>query len=168
MNEKIGGGSVAAAHDNTQYPAVNVAYDFVLPSYELLTTRLEAADTRLTTLLTIASSFALGVPLFAQAVRPHIPFRSLLFFAAMGFILVAAALGVIGLLSGRIKISDPTILYQKFLHKSEWAFKKDMIYFAGEHFHINAQTLEKKWKFTIWMTFMMLFSVFAFVLWISR
>jgi hypothetical protein len=46
-----------------EWPGVRAAYDFVIPSYALLISRFEAADTRLTTLLTLTASLTLGGPL---------------------------------------------------------------------------------------------------------
>ena len=59
-----------------KWPAVDRAYDFVLPSYQLLATRFEAADTRISALLTLTSTLTIAVPIFAKNVQPGISFAS--------------------------------------------------------------------------------------------
>ena len=51
-----------------EYPSVGLAYGFVQPSYQLLVSRFEAADTRLTALLTVVIGVTTAVPVFAKAV----------------------------------------------------------------------------------------------------
>jgi hypothetical protein len=52
------------------WPSVETAYHFVLPSYQMMVSRFDAADTRLTALLTMTSSLTLGAPILARAVDP--------------------------------------------------------------------------------------------------
>jgi hypothetical protein len=114
------------------YPAVDTAYDFVLPSYQLLTTRFEAADTRLTTLLTFASTVTLAAPIFGKTVQPDIGFAAPAFVCGIVCFVVAAVIGVIGRVSGNLVLPDPMVIYEKSLHRSEWEFKKNQICYAGE------------------------------------
>jgi hypothetical protein len=62
--------------DLAAWPSIGEAYTFVVPSYTWLLSRLEAADNRLTALLTVLTTLTLGVPVFARAVRPDIAFRA--------------------------------------------------------------------------------------------
>ena len=158
---------VAGQSEQEQFPAVEVAYDFVVPSYQLMTSRFEAADTRLTTLLTIVSSLALGVPLFTQSVNENISYASPLFILAMVFAIAAAVIGVVGRVRGRIMLCNPGVLYDKGLKESAWEFKKNALYFAGQHFTANKQAIDDKGKLTRYMTVAMLLSVLAFILWIA-
>lgn len=80
----------------TNYPSVELAYDFVLPSYQMLATRFEAADTRVTSFLTLVASVTLAAPLFAKTVRPDSQFSSPLFIAGVICFLGAIAVGVWG------------------------------------------------------------------------
>lgn len=56
--------------DEERWPAVRRAYDFVLPSYQMLASRFEAADTRLTVIMNLAATLTLGAPLLAKSIRP--------------------------------------------------------------------------------------------------
>ncbi len=99
--------SVEILPEQQQFPAVDAAYDFVQPSYQLMTNRFEAADTRLTTLLTMASSLALGVPLFARSVNEAVSYTSLFFLAAMVFSVLAVVIGVVGRNQGTYRALQP-------------------------------------------------------------
>lgn len=151
-----------------QWPAVDAAYSFVLPSYQLLVGRFEAADTRLTSLLTLSSTLTLAAPLFAKSVQPTISFRSPFFVFAMAVFLLAAIVGILGRVAGTLALPDPMIMYEKSLHCSEWEFKKNQIYFAGEHFDYNVQAVRKKGNVAICVTIMLLLEIVAFVIWIIK
>ena len=142
-----------------------MAYDFVLPSYQFMVGRMEAADARISTLLTTVSSFTLGIPLLAKATMPNIEFRSAWFGGAIAFALLAFGCGVAGRIRGRIVLPNPSILYQKFLHKSPWTFKKDAVYFAGQHFTANSQAIDEKGRLTIWISVVMFLSILSFMVW---
>ena len=127
-----------------EYPAVPSAYDFVIPSYQWLVGRFDAADQRLTFLLGLISTLTLGAKMFATALRPDISFRSVWFISAIVLCLCAGTVGIRGRVNGRLRLSDPMVIYQKNLHHSEWAFKKNTIFFAGQHFNANAEAIRRK------------------------
>jgi hypothetical protein len=153
--------------DEEVYPGVDEAYNLVLASYQIMASRMEAADTRLAMLLTTASSLALGAPLLAKVIRPDICFKSPFFCAAIAFIALAFICGVVGRIRGKIVLLNPAGIYEKFLHKSRWLFRKDMVYFSGQHFIANAHTIDGKGRFATWMTALILASVLALVAWLA-
>lgn len=150
-----------------KWPSVNIAYGFVLPSYQLMISRFEAADTRLTSLLTLASTLTIAVPIFAKNVRSDISFASPFFVLGIVFFLCAGAMGVYGRLTGSLKLPDPMVIYNKSLENSEWEFKKNHIFFAGEAFEYNAQAIRAKGNVAICLTIVLLLEVLAFVAWIA-
>lgn len=151
-----------------QWPAVNSAYDFVIPSYQLLTSRFESADTRLTALLTLASTLTIAVPIFAKTVRPGVSFTSFSFGCGVLAFILGACIGIYGRVTGSIVLPDPMVIYKKNLHKSEWEFRKDQIYFAGKNFDANAQAVRRKGNVSIFVTITLLAEVLAFGAWIIR
>jgi hypothetical protein len=152
----------------SEWPSVRIAYDFVIPSYQFLVTRFEAADTRLTALLTFISTLTLGVPVLAKSVRPDISFTSPIFIFGMAIFVLAAVLGVIGRISGGLMLPDPSIIYEKFLADSEWEFRKDQLYFAGENFYTNWDAIRKKSNMSVALTIALLVEVAAFAVWFAR
>ena len=118
-----------------QYPGVELAYPFAVECYELALKRFEVMDARIHTLLTLFVSISLALPVAIRAIGYS--FTSWwLYLAAMSFI-GATILGIYGRLTGTLKVIDPQQLYQKFLHRGDWEFKKDFIYWAGEHYQAN-------------------------------
>jgi len=128
--------------DEAKWPAVKVAYDFVMPSYTLLVTRFEAADTRLTILLTFVATITLGAPVFAKTMRPDIQFLSPWFVAAVGAALLS--IGIAGRVRGSLILPNPAVVFRESLQESEWSFRKNAIYFAGQHFEKNAWAIRVK------------------------
>jgi hypothetical protein len=152
--------------DERAWPAVEAAYDFVLPSYQMLMSRFEAADNRLTALITFASSITLGGPLFAKAVRPSIDFRSPVFWIAIACASFGVICGVIGRIHGRIILPNPTVMYDKSLRDSLWTFKKDAIFFAGQNFTANAAVVNKKGWYAMALTIAILIEVWMLTVWV--
>jgi hypothetical protein len=158
-NEQVG-------TDREQWPAVDRAYDFVIPSYQLLASRFEAADTRLTAMLTLTSTLTLAVPIFAKSLQPDISFASPFFASGMAIFLIGSIIGIFGRVMGSLTLPDPMVIYETGLQDSEWEFKKDQIYFAGENFNANLQAVRKKGNVSIFMTVTLLLEIVAFVTWI--
>src|SRR5689334_6447753 len=70
---------MADASFQKQFPGADSAFSFVIPSYQLMLSRFEAADERLTTLIATVSAVALGAPTLAKGLNPNISFRSVFF-----------------------------------------------------------------------------------------
>jgi hypothetical protein len=104
------------------------------PSYQFLLARFEAADTRLTALLTVVIGVTTAVPVFARTVASTPALDDVWFIAGLLFALVATGFGIVGRTSGTIRLVNPGVLYQTALHLDEWTFKKERVYFAGQHF----------------------------------
>lgn len=154
--------------DATKWPSVEVAYDFVLPSYALMASRFEAADARLTALLTFASAVTPGVPLFAKALHPAISFASPWFFLAMTAFLVSVSIVLIARVRGAIRLPDPMKIYNKGLRETEWSFKRNALYFAGQHFSANASAIRVKGTMAVGAAAGIILEILLFVLWIAR
>lgn len=153
--------------DEQQYPAVGRAYDFVLPSYQWVVSRFESADTRLTAVLTLASTLTLGAPVIGKSVREDISFTAPLFITAMVLFIAAAVVGLIGRLYGRLSLPDPALLYSETLHESEWEFRKNALYFAGVHFARNAKTIRVKGYMAVAVTVGLFLEVLVLIGWMA-
>jgi len=150
-----------------EWPGVSRAYDFVVPSYQLMLNRFEAADSRLASLLTTASSLTLAVPIFAKTVRSDISYSSPWFWVAMTIFGLITLVGLIGRLRGRITLPDPAILYSHSLRESEWEFQKNQIYYAGVNFSRNASAINIKGKYAIAITLLLLIEIGVLIKWLA-
>jgi hypothetical protein len=130
--------------DEVKWPSVRAAYDFVIPSYNLLASRFEAADTRLTILLTFAATITLGAPILARAAREKIDFASPWFGLAIASFILSIGMGLVARVRGTLILPNPMKIYTESLHETEWAFRKNAIYFAGQHFSANAKAIRIK------------------------
>src|ERR1051325_8587555 len=91
------------------FPAIDDAFTFVVPSYQWLMQRFEAADNRLTALLALLATLTLGAPVFGRAVRPTIAFDSFWFLLAMLCFAIASGVGVAGRAHGRLILANPLL-----------------------------------------------------------
>jgi hypothetical protein len=153
--------------DQPEYPAVDAAFQFVVPSYQIMAGRFEAADTRLNSLTTTLLTMTTAVPVFAKAINPAVTFASGSF--ALGLIAagVGLTLGVWGRNTGKLTVVDPMVLYRKSLWRTDPGFKKNAIGFAGQHFDDNAKAVERKGNVATAMVIAMVAELAAFAIWVS-
>lgn len=132
--------------DESAWPSVDLAYEFVAPSYDWIQSRFESVERRIQTFLAFTATLTLGLPALMVAVVKSVDFGSIWFIAAMVTAIVILALGIAAkIISGSsgIWFLSPDNLYEGWLHYSEWEFKKNAIYWAGQHFNANVALINK-------------------------
>jgi hypothetical protein len=154
--------------DEAQFPSVELAYEFVKPSYDWMLSRLEAINTKIQGLLTFATTLTVAMPIFAKAIFDDVDYNSWWFYGAIiGYVLLTV-IGIWGIRKGNIRLVHPKNLYDKWLDKSPWEFKKDTIYFAGEDFEDNKKIIEGKSLCRDIMTILLLVEIFSIIVWIVK
>lgn len=149
------------------WPGVGQAQAFVLPSYQWMIARTEAADSRLQTLVAFVATVTLAMPTAASALKLTVSFGSFWFVGAMIAASIAVIIGVFFRSSGAVTLADPAILYEKWLHKDTWQFQKDAVYFAGKHFAENKARIETKSRALTWMTGLFMLELAFLLRWIT-
>lgn len=150
----------------TTWPAVHLAYDFVLPSYQWAQQRLDATDLRIQTLQAFAATVTLAAPILAATVVKDIDLQSAWFIAALALFVVTVVLGAVVRAYGRLELMSPKRLYDRWLGDSEWEFKKDAIYFAGKHFEANRSLINKKGLLADGMTVLFVVETALLLTWV--
>jgi hypothetical protein len=153
--------------ESEMFPAVGAAYDFVLPSYTFLAARFEAADNRLTTLLTLTATLSLGAPILAGSIRKDISFISVWFLAAMVSFLASVIVGLVGRVSGKLTLPDPMVHFKTSLSDPEWEFKKNAIAFAGKHFAANSKAILRKGNVAACVAALLVVEIACLICWIA-
>ncbi len=161
MEDKSSGKSL-----ESQYPSVDLAHELVKPSYDWMVTRLEAINSKIQGLLTLADTVTAALPIITKALFSDIAFSSPWFYVAMAAFAFLVVTGIVGLRIGSIMLLSPKILYDKYLHYSHWEFKQKVIYWAGEHFDKNKKLIDKKAYFRDAMTIFLLVEILCICLWI--
>ena len=141
---------MAIEGNEAKYPSVNLAYQLAIDSYEELRRSRDSIHKFLNSLLSIALSLLLAVPLVGKAfdLTSKLCDKNCLC-AVIGVFVFALAVcfcSLAGRLKYKIPMIDPCKLFKNKLHLSEWEFKKDMIYEAGQAFDSSSSSLEKNWK----------------------
>ena len=162
MEDKTNGISL-----ESQYPSVDLAYEFVTSSYDWMVTRFEAVNSKIQGLLTFAATITAALPIITKAIFSDIDFVSLWFYIAMAAFVFLVLAGIVGLRIGSIVLLSPKILYDKYLHYSHWEFKRMVIYWAGEHLNENKKYIDQKGHFRDIMTILLLVEILCFLLWIA-
>lgn len=117
------------------FPGVDLAYPIARESQELMIKRLDALDGRIQSVLSLAFTVTMAIPVIATG--KGLSFRSPLFLAGVAFFLVGVVIGFAARLYGQTRVVSPAGLFEHYLHLPEWDFKNSYIYWAGEHFRQN-------------------------------
>lgn len=144
-----------------EFPSVDLAYKFAIESYDIAWKRWDAMENRIHGLMALAAALTFAVPAAGKAIGFNL--NSVWFYLTLGTFILLMAVGFFARWFGTMRVIDPSTLFNKWLHYSEWEFKKNFIYFAGAHYDQNITTLEKKWKLTL-----LLMSLFTLeVVWVA-
>ena len=125
---------------------MDLAYEFVAPSYDWIQRRYESVERRIQTFLAFTATLTLGLPTLMIVLNKDADFGSVWFFAAMVTAALILALGIAAkLLSGisGIRFPNPASLYRDWMHNTELEFKRNAIYWAGQHFDANLSRIDK-------------------------
>lgn len=71
-----------------------------------------------------------------------------------------------GRLEGKIKLLNPKILHKDFLDYDSQKFKREIVYWAGNHFEYNTDKIESKWLLAALATACLFFQVVFVLLWV--
>lgn len=129
---------------SSEYPSVDLAYEFVKSSYDVMISRFESANARIQSLLTWAIGITAIIPLFNKVVGETDSLKSVWFALVLGAFVAVVIVGIIAQRMGGVALADPKMMYEKQLHYSHWEFKKNQIFWAGRQFHLNKTVIEKK------------------------
>ncbi|MEX2237279.1 MAG: hypothetical protein WEB00_07075 [Dehalococcoidia bacterium] len=148
-----------------QFPGVDRAYDFVLPSYQWALQRFEAIDSRLQTLQTFSATLTIASPVIVATVVDEPDFRSAWFGLAIASFVLLVATSALARAWGAITVANPAELDRAWLDYSENEFKRNAIYWAGQHFEANARvTYWKGWALNL-MTALFLAEMLLLLVW---
>lgn len=151
----------------SQYPSVDLAYDFIKPSYDWMVSRFEAINSKIQGLLTFAATITAALPIIAKVIFSDVAFTSPWFYVAMVAFAFLTVIGIVGMRIGTITLLSPKNLYDKYLHYSHWEFKQKVIYWAGEHFNANKKLIDKKARLRDIMAISLLVEILSIYLWIA-
>lgn len=146
------------------YPSVELAYPIAVASYDVALRRLDAMDGRLQTILAFVVTVSAAIP--ALASNRGVNFRSCWLYAAIVTFILTIGFGTYARLMGKIKVLKPEMLFNHWLHKPLWEFKKDFVAFAGDDFNHNLALSELKWKFTVAITLLFFLEAIFLAVWV--
>ena len=142
------------------FPSVELAYPIAVASYENIIKRIDALETRTQTMMAFAATLTVAIP--AMTAGRGLKFTSGWFITALILFAIANAIGTISRLKGDLKLLSPKVLFDDYLACSDWEFKKETIYWAGENFSHNNNLLLERHRLVVWMN--VIFSLEAAVL----
>jgi hypothetical protein len=131
-------------NDESKWPGVDLAYDLARDSYSVAYQRLDNINGRIQSLLTYAATVTFAAPVIVRSIEEQPDFESPWFVAAMVFFVINGLAGPVALIAGSVQAVSPKVVYEKWLEFSPWEFKKTAVYWAAEHFDMNARLVNRK------------------------
>ena len=120
-----------------KYPSVNYAYEIGIKSYDWCIQRSDSIDGTIDRLLTWFSSITLGIVTLVARKGSMDDFHNSWFIAtAIIFILIILA-GIYTKVKGSLALVNPKEVYDKNLHRTEWDFKRTILFWSGRDFELN-------------------------------
>jgi len=132
----------AQSPTSAKFPSLELAYQLAVSSYDMAERRHNAIDNRFQSLITFGVTISLAV--ITIVADRQVSFISGWFIAALFAFFIAIVVAAIAQHKGKIRVIDPTILYQKWLELPPERFQKNLIFFSGEHFGLNCDIIDKK------------------------
>ena len=120
-----------------EFPSIEAAYDFVLPSYDQALTRMESAENRIQSLVTLATALTAGLPVVKVVFGPAIEFISIPFIFAILVYLGIIVVGATARAGSYLTLVNPGRLFDQDLWRNPIEFKKNAIHHAGTNFGRN-------------------------------
>jgi hypothetical protein len=150
-----------------KYPSVNLAYEITLRSYDLAIKRADFIDDAIDKLIVWSTGLNLGIITLVLTKTNTGCLNNCFFYYAMAMFSITIILGYVAKLAGWLRTQNPRVLLESWLHKTEWEFKKDIIYFGSDHFEKNMAYVKRKAKFLGYATLIFLLEMVVLGLWVS-
>lgn len=151
-----------------EWPSVDLAYEYVQWSYDSVLRRLDAVDGRIQTLLVFAATFTTGLPIFSRSVLPQLQISSIWLLLALATFVGIAFIGILSRSFGAVTLLNVKRIYDEWLGYSPWEFKKNAVYWAGQHFESNRSLVNAKGWMANVVTGLLVVEVLLLVAWIMQ
>lgn len=155
----------------SQYPSLNLAYEYVIPSYGWALSRFEAVERRIERLLMLILAATIAVPVFLPLVREepvHLStagWKSILILGAIVLFVLAASIGIYARQAREVSLVDPGVHYRESLSLPHWEFQRNAIYFAAEHMKENVANIALKSRLADCMAGLFGIEIVMWVVW---
>jgi hypothetical protein len=150
-----------------EYPAVELAYDIAVGSYDVLGKRFDSLDGRLQTAVAFFASSTATVLAIAAGLKLN--FHSKWFYFAIGFMALTVIAAVVVRLDSDLKVLDPSKLNtDEWLKCSEWEFKNLVIQAAAIAFVKNNKLVMRRWRWLMAIILTFSLGVLCLTVWLIR
>jgi hypothetical protein len=149
-----------------KYPSLDLAYQYVLPSYEWAMRRSDMLEQRLQDAMMLITTVTVAVPIVGKAILAQIDLLSIWSLSAALVYGFAVGAGIWGRAQGSLAIVDPErLLYDRIVLTRD-DFRTDALRFAGRHLRHNNKTISRRHSALLLMTGLFAVEVVLIVVWV--
>jgi hypothetical protein len=150
------------------YPSLDLAYDYIRPSYDLLSRRLDAVENRGRAVLTFASTLTFAMPLLAANLlgsgSRHL--NSPWFLTAIAAFAGIIVCGVMLSSGVDFLLPSPKPMFEEQLDVEPDQFKVNQLSYAADDFVANTRLITRLARTTSVAAILLLLEAAAFAMWI--
>ncbi len=152
----------------SEYPSLDLAYEYVRPSYDLLSRRLDAVESRGRAVLTFAGTLTFALPVFAANIlgagTRHL--NSPWFVAGIAAFAGIVVCGVVLSTSVNFLLPSPKKLFEQHMDVEAEQFKINQLFYAAEDWVANTRLIARLSLTTALSAVLMLLEAAAFGMWL--
>jgi hypothetical protein len=148
-----------------QYPSVDLAYDLTMKSYDTVIKRNEVQDDGIDKLRTFMTTVTLAAFGFIASRATIVSFHNWWFWFSVVMYFYTIILTVVAKSSGGLIMLSPSTLYEKYLHYSEWEFKKNILYWMAKHSETNRKYIAHKSRLFVIIFAFFLIQILSLLVW---
>jgi len=131
--------------ENDEYPSLDHAYDFVLPSVEWTVQRFTAIETRIQQLTGLIATVTVAVPIAISALEEEANLRS-------GWLIATVALGIGGILMGALAqtlgslqlLRVDRMARSEYLKRNPEVYRRSVVATAGHTQEVNRRRIQRR------------------------
>ena len=157
------------------YPSLPLAYELIMPTFDIIVKRLEAVERRVDNTLRFGITFSLAVGGTIVAIQTT--FRTSAGLSAepleiaVGLVTILMFLGFLCLgmwtrLSGKIQMLDLAVLYESYIQSDVDEYQQSILYRAGRMIEYNQKLINRKARFADWVVLLFVLELISSLAWI--
>lgn len=151
-----------------KYPSVDLGYEIAKESYRVASQRFDVVNNGIDRTLTWMLSFNLGFIAIIYKDAHALELKSWWFYSAMIVFLLSVVLGLSTKYKRLAITRSPKVIFEEWLHKTEWEFKKDSIYYAGKNYINNKRVIDRNGVISDLIIFLFLIEIILMAVWATQ
>lgn len=158
------------------YPSLPLAYELIMPTFDIVLKRLEAVERRVDNILRFGITFSLAVGGTVVAIQSTLE-NAVLFPGTFGLIvglttillfLTFLIIGMSARTFGKVQMLDLSVLYESYIQSDINEYRQSILYRASRMIEYNQKLINRKAGIADWVVLLFVLELTTSLAWIWR